>query len=152
MTHIDKFPDAWLLGIDAIDKEHKALFYLLKSHANSTEKSTYRDGCFLDHFLKELRIHFAHEERVMYKKSYPDTKNHALHHKALHERLAALKTANLSEMDTAQECLKIFIRDIVIEDLKFQKYCSETITNKQLGDPSARPPASVHTDAGNTRA
>jgi len=125
MTYIEAFPDSWLLGVPTVDEEHQRLFNALKNMVNNGQKPPGCDVQFLDWFLMALKKHFETEESAMFEHEYPNAEEHRRHHSVVFERLSKFRDTGLDEIEIAKECHKAFVRDVVIEDLKFKKFYDE---------------------------
>jgi hemerythrin-like metal-binding protein len=87
-----EWSDKYLVGIDRIDSQHKALFSLIADFEQaSARRASKRE---LSNLLEEIslysRFHFKSEEDVMETLHYPDIEKHRDIHSALIESLSSM--------------------------------------------------------------
>ncbi|MGA1862795.1 hemerythrin family protein [Deferribacter thermophilus] len=82
-------PENLITGIDRIDEQHGAMFYLLAKiekyfKVGEGEKAISDSLTFLENYVK---THFKTEEEFMQKYNYPDYEVHKLEHESLEKIL-----------------------------------------------------------------
>lgn len=85
--------DDYLVGIAAIDQDHKTLFTLVNRLHQRVEKGEDEDaiGEALDGLIDYIDTHFAREERYMEECGYPDLVGHTRKHRSLARTVHSLK-------------------------------------------------------------
>ncbi|HEX9702521.1 MAG TPA: bacteriohemerythrin [Rhodospirillales bacterium] len=129
MAFLD-WSDDYLIGIAAIDHDHKTLFRLVnrlhdRIKANDGEDAV---GEALAGLVAYIGTHFAREERYMDDCGYPDLVRHAQAHRDLTDTVNSLKT--LYEDDPGQfknemilDFLKNWLtRHILKSDMEYRPY------------------------------
>ena len=94
-----QWKDEYLVGIDEIDDEHKALF---KAASNIIEALQTRQKWFEVHsamvrLLESAKIHFAVEESLMRLCKYPGLKEHKKEHHEFSDKLTGLQRESLTD-------------------------------------------------------
>jgi len=86
--------DDYLVGIAAIDQDHKTLFLLVNRLHQRIEKGEdeYAIAEALAGLVDYIDTHFAREERYMEECGYPDLVRHARKHRDLARTVHSLKT------------------------------------------------------------
>lgn len=89
-----QWSDDYLVGIAAIDNDHKTLFALVNRLHDRIKAGDGEDavGDALDGLVDYIDTHFAREERYMEECGYPDIIPHAQKHRDLARTVHSLKT------------------------------------------------------------
>ena len=133
--------DEWLLGIDALDNQHKVLsdginklvqacHHYSESESGDKEQQRTVLSELMDGLYKNTRDHFRFEEAMMKKAAYPGYASHAYEHAML---LAELKSTFSGRLERGscymdREILKAlkswFIGHVSHSDLEFANYAA----------------------------
>ena len=89
-----EWSDDYMVGIGAIDHDHKVLFILINRLHDEIKGSRGEDavGEALDGLIQYVDTHFAREEQFMDECGYPDLVKHAKKHRKLASTVHSLKT------------------------------------------------------------
>ncbi len=87
--HLIEWNEKLLLGVEAIDAEHRRLVDLLNElYAAHEEKSAPAVlGHIIDQLIAYTAYHFLHEEKLFLGTGYPDADLHVEEHRALTKRV-----------------------------------------------------------------
>ena len=107
MERFIQWPDEWLLGIDILDRQHRALAEQLnrlvqecscekEADRQDDEQRRTRMPALLDELYALTREHFSDEEAIMLKEGYPGYGAHAREHAML---LAELKSTFAGKLE-----------------------------------------------------
>lgn len=139
MPHNPKIPwdDSYIIGIKAIDNQHKKLFDLVNRlyDVEEGENSKEELRTILYEFNDYMKVHFKDEEEYMASIDFPDLKNHRKIHQKLIENLATIihTPAKLEIIKTKMRVVakRVLIDHIMHEDIKIKLYalkdCNEEI-------------------------
>lgn len=132
MTDTVKWKNEFLLGIEAIDVQHKAIFERLLALENSIDK---RDPWhIIQFFLSEigegLKFHLAVEDALLESLAYPGLEQHRSSHQHLFEGLAELerrvKDEVLNKPSSSESLVAFFelwfVSHVLSEDHQFADY------------------------------
>jgi len=127
MLENTQWKDAYHLGDETIDNQHKNLFKLVKRFIDLDKSNSPKDDLkklILD-FNEYMRSHFSYEESFMKENDYPDAQKHTLQHQKIINNLYAIlkqpeQTSKLRlKMQTIVQAL---IDHIMHEDREFRKW------------------------------
>ncbi|MBF0195682.1 MAG: hemerythrin family protein [Magnetococcales bacterium] len=127
-----EWDDRWLVGVDAIDKDHKRLIDLI----NELFTSKYRAYGFKDirqnaqHLMDYTNYHFEREEQLMKKANYPGLKDQIVGHRKMQQQAAEIindiddrENHHLKFTNEAESLLRDWlIEHIVDSDTQISKY------------------------------
>jgi hemerythrin len=117
-------PD-FTVGVEAFDAEHRKLVEVLAVMHEAMRLGRGREvsGRVLDELFRYIVAHFAHEERLMARHSYPDFERHSLFHRQLTENVLECRRKNDAEsVDTARvlQFVMDWLREhILVADKKY---------------------------------
>lgn len=128
--------DAWLLGIDLLDADHREMVRLINAvfcADGTAEPAASPIGERLDALFDHLRAHFEREERLLVAIDYPGLAEHKREHAIQMAELVDLKRAVtetgarcLSE-EAAEGIRRWFFNHVIAEDQRFARYYRERI-------------------------
>jgi hemerythrin-like metal-binding protein len=111
-----EFSDEYLVGVTAIDQQHRQLFLLAERFRQAVATGRARNILdeTLDGLLRYTESHFNVEERLMASIGYPERPRHAAQHSDICNRLDELQQ-RFDEGDTAItiEILQFFSRSLI---------------------------------------
>lgn len=92
---VTNWNDAWSVGIESIDDQHRRLLRMISEFHDAMARGGGRDmaGPFLRALLEYTRVHFATEERYMDEIGFPGREVHRLEHVRLAAALDARRAA-----------------------------------------------------------
>lgn len=122
MAYLD-WKDSLSVGIKQIDDEHRELVNMVNDlhSAMSTGKGKDALGGVLDRLINYTVSHFAHEEELMRKYSYPDSFKHTNEHRQLTKTAVDVQTKfksgqtiglSIEVMDFLRNWLTTHIQDV----------------------------------------
>lgn len=122
MAYLD-WKDSLSVGIKEIDDEHRELVNMVNDlhSAMSTGKGKDALGGVLDRLINYTVSHFAHEEELMRKYSYPDSFKHTNEHRQLTKTAVDVQTKfksgqtiglSIEVMDFLRNWLTTHIQDV----------------------------------------
>lgn len=117
-------------GIDSIDRQHKQLFDNIDILKDVSQKDRYAQ--ILEFLGEYVRKHFADEEGMHFRLTYPKAANH----KKMHSDFVIVFNNLKNEFDTAGEKLAVLMKinktvidwltgHIMVHDKMFAEYCRE---------------------------
>ena len=97
--------DSWLVGIQAIDVQHKHLVTLVNQLHDAMKKGQGRQatGAVLNSLVEYTKAHFSTEERLLQLNGYPEF----LAHKMEHERLTTKVVNYQKSWDAGEIALSV---------------------------------------------
>ncbi len=134
-----EWKDEFLLGLPAIDLQHKRIFDCFATIAR--DGLTKHDSWLVDSSFVQLdnilRQHFALEESMMRSLSYPEIDRHIEEHRQYHAELHALAQKSLeTEGGVSHQMIKIFQRwlhkHIMLSDRHYSDFFSSS-AHKSVG-------------------
>lgn len=133
-----KWKAEFLIGIEAIDRQHKQIFECLLAIENSINK---RDSWHVLRFLvaqlaESMKAHFAIEEALLELIQYPDYASHCASHARLAEALDELADRvreNRSAADLVAFFENWFIGHVLSSDREYAAYARQRLAQ---GAPS----------------
>jgi hemerythrin len=148
-TMVTGWSDSYLVGIKAIDEDHKGLFELVGALEEHRLNGSHADQVSSTVHALELYVaeHFAREERFMRRVNYPGYEAHRITHeefRALVRALVALRKQDPDSVDLGKvtRFLERWIRDhIMIRDREYLPYL-----NGELQSPEGTESASSLTE------
>ncbi len=119
---------AYCIGIDKIDNEHKIFFDLVAEMQEISKQEFNKNK--IDRFLRELvkyaEFHFFSEENLMIDIDYPEKDNHHKQHQDLLEKINIQKIKLERKMMTTEEFTEFlfdwFLEHTTEEDGKITEY------------------------------
>ncbi len=101
---ITKWTDEFSIGVDEIDRDHKRLLELLNDLHDAVEAGASRAilGNALDGVMLYVNYHFAHEEGLLLRMSYPGYEKHRQQHQSL---MVTVKEVHESFQSQASDAL-----------------------------------------------
>ena len=122
--------DALSVGVKALDDDHKKLVDMINELLDGILKNRRHEALnkVLDNLIQYTRLHFAREESLFARTSYPAAAEHIQQHRALIQQVADLQ-ARLKEGDTSLLSLDLmkFLKDwltrhIMNEDKQYSSH------------------------------
>jgi hemerythrin len=118
------------VGIDEIDQEHLDLITRLNELYDSMQEQRTKAARvrILDTLVARTRLHFAHEERYMADRDYPDLPKHRDQHRRLLEQIVDVQTrfkarpGSTLAADVFTFLKSWFISHVTGSDLKYARY------------------------------
>ena len=126
MTDFLIWRDAWSIGIDDIDADHREMVRLINRLADPQDQRPILQR--FDALTRHMRAHFAREERFLERIGYPDLTNHANAHIMEMAELTLLRKdleasgAGVVEDADLQAIKTWFFNHAIAEDRKFSEY------------------------------
>lgn len=118
--------DAWLLGIDLLDRDHREMVRLINRLGDETEPTPLTTR--LDDLIGFLRTHFGVEQHFLDEIGYPDLTQHRREHALqmaefvdLRRTLADQSRRSLSR-DDQQSIKHWFFNHVIAQDKRFAAY------------------------------
>jgi hemerythrin len=122
--------DAWLIGIDPLDEEHRAMVNMINRLGDPEASETLAER--LDVLIAHLRRHFKAEEVFLRAIEYPGMVAHCREHAMqmaefvdLRRQLPAGRTS-LTEAERS-EIRTWFLNHVVAEDRRFAEYYRDVV-------------------------
>jgi hemerythrin-like metal-binding protein len=114
MSDMFEWSPAYSVGIGSIDAQHQSLLAIGRELCNamSTGQSKAVTSNTLDRLIQCTTMHFAHEERLMHTRGYPDLAAH----KAEHDALAAKAVQFQADFKAGRETMSIEVLNL-LQDL-----------------------------------
>ncbi len=118
--------DNWLLGIDALDDEHREMVRLINRLVDDDERVSIQQR--VSDLMEHLHKHFHREEAFLRQINYPGYSNHQREHKMEIAEITALLHELESEKRTAitpaffQNLKYWFLNHAVLEDKRFSDF------------------------------
>ena len=123
-----EFHDEYLVGVTAIDQQHRRLFLLAERFRQAVATGRARTILdeTLDGLLRYTQSHFNVEERLMASIGYPERPEHAAQHAGICNRLDELQR-RFNEGDTAItiEILQFFSRSVIAHIISWDRRLGE---------------------------
>ncbi len=128
MINLD-WKDAYDIGVDFIDQEHKTILSIMRNIRDSIINGNFDECSTLsDSLIEEAGNHFRHEERFLEHVKFPGLKEHKEYHRELLAQAkqvkeiceGAEKDHNLAECCDAME--GFLIDDVLNGDLQFVSF------------------------------
>ena len=135
-----EWSDELSVGIEIIDKQHMILIRAINLLALAVQHNSSRD--LMSEIFKTLvdytDTHFAYEEELFDRFSYPETEDHKAKHRALLHRVLDLKKRwEAGESQIGAEVLKFLVdwlrNHILGTDKKYGGFLSEALANAKAG-------------------
>lgn len=128
-----EWKDEYLLGIPAIDLQHKGIFDCISRIAQgATDGDRLRAEVEVVKLLNLLQEHFLIEESMMQKLHYPDVEQHIAAHRQFHSDVHHLaQTSLMKKGGVPREALKIthkwLTEHIMVSDKRYFDFFSHPI-------------------------
>jgi len=109
-----QWQDSYSVGVPLIDSDHKILVDLINQLFDAKETGQASDvvGSVLNVLLEYTETHFTREERLMARGGYPDLDAHIVEHKALRDKVRAIRTRFLQgERSVVGDDVLEFLKD-----------------------------------------
>lgn len=121
--------DAFLIGVDFIDEDHKSLLKIMQETKRAIEEDNFNKCAkLLTSLLKEARDHFSREEEFLFKAKYPGLEEHKKYHNELLIKADTTKRIceGIETEHDLKECFKgmanFLVDDILNGDIIFKSY------------------------------
>lgn len=133
-----EWSDEFSVGIDLIDKQHKILIRAINLLAMAVEYNTSRE--LMREIFVTLRdytdTHFAYEEELFDRFSYPETEKHKAEHRSLLNQVVTLEQRwNSGEAEIGPEVLKFLVNwlrnHILGSDKKYSEFLIKALGQAQ---------------------
>ena len=126
----------WMtVGIPEIDEENKRCFFLINKFNRSIIEKMNRIEIKkrMRRIINDVKLHFAHEDKILKKYKYPEIKDHARKHAQVLKELRNIETMfkpsksfNPEYMNSALKVKSILIDHILNEDFKYAIFCKKS--------------------------
>jgi hemerythrin len=123
--------DAFLLGLPAIDDDHRRLVAAINRIGLDLREASYSLALELfEELEREARAHFDREEDLLERHGYPEVARHRRYHAELLERVAELKRLGYQKADKQalvarySEMADFVVDDIIRGDLELREWLS----------------------------
>jgi len=132
-----EWKDGYLLGIPAIDLQHKRIFDCFSRIAQgATDDDRLRAEAEIVKLLGLLQQHFLLEESMMQKFSYPDLEHHIGEHRQFHSDVHHLARTSLMKKggvprEALQKAHKWQMEHIMVSDKHYFEFFSSPIHHKR---------------------
>ena len=132
-----EWKDKYVLGIPAIDLQHKRIFdCILKVAHGATDDDRLLAEAQIMKLLRLLEEHFLLEERMMQELRYPDLEHHIEEHRQFHSDVHHLAQISLMrKAGVAREAIKVahawLTEHIMISDKHYFDFLSNPIRHKR---------------------
>lgn len=127
-----KWKEAYSLGIEQIDDQHKQLVEVLNKLYNAMSKGQTKEiiGQVIDDLRRYTISHFSYEENLMRKHGYPELNSHIKIHKAFVDKIDEFKTRLLVKDMTLTLDIVGFLKDWLVNhimgtDKKYSPFLTE---------------------------
>ena len=124
--------ESFELKVPEIDGDHRALLELMKAVRTAAGRGNrQRVEHYLDRLFDLCRDHFQREESLMQRWGYPEAEVHAVYHRRLLERAAAVRTAcsvidSPAEFESCcEELMTFLVDDVVRGDMKMKSFLED---------------------------
>ena len=132
-----EWKDEYLLGIPAIDLQHKRIFGCISRIAQgATDDDRLRAEAEILKLLGLLREHFSLEESMMQEFHYPDVEHHIEEHRQFHSDVHHLaQTSLMKKGGVPREALKIahnwLTEHIMVSDKHYFDFFSNPVQKRR---------------------
>jgi len=124
--------ESFELNVPEIDGDHRAILELMKAVRGAASRGhRQRVEHYLDRLFDLCTNHFEREEALMRRGGYPEAEVHAVYHRRLLERAAAVRTACAVIDSTAEfeacceELMTFLVDDVVRGDMKMKSFLED---------------------------
>jgi hemerythrin-like metal-binding protein len=136
--------DAYRIGLEEIDEEHRNLFLLVKSLSLQSIDDA------LEQLLHHVGTHFGHEEQMMERSAFPEYRMHLDLHESFNAQLAEWLSSGLDWSPERVEELRQFLNNWLIthilgDDLRFGRWLwMRSLRRPRARQKSAKRPGWFH--------
>jgi hemerythrin-like metal-binding protein len=135
-----EWSDELSVGIDIIDKQHMILVRAINLLAMAIEKKSEREllAAIFETLADYTVTHFSYEEELFDHFGYPETKHHKETHKALLDKVVALKKKfDAGENNLGPEVLKFLVewltKHIMGTDKRYSGFLVQAMERQRAG-------------------
>ena len=114
-----EWDDAYSVGIDSIDEQHKRLINLINQLQTAVDYSTGEEfeREALDELVDYTKTHFSYEEELMEKYAYPEYEPHKAQHAKMINEVEAVLAEYEADHDRAMRRALDFLKDWLINHI-----------------------------------
>ncbi len=114
-----EWDDAYSVGIDSIDRQHKRLIHLINQLQTAVDYSTGEEfeREALDELVDYTKTHFSYEEELMEKYAYPGFEPHKAKHARMIGEVEAVLTEYEADHDRAMRHALDFLKDWLVNHI-----------------------------------